>query len=57
MGEERGKSDFNFLKAGPRQVLQPKSISPLEVKSLVIENVVESDADDEGEVEEAGEEV
>ena len=57
MGETRGKSDFNFLKAGPRQVLQPKSISPLEVDEQRDEIVVESDADDEGGVVEAGDQV
>ena len=53
MGEERGKSHFNFLKAGPRQLLQPKSIIPLEVAEID----VESDADDEGGIVEAGDQV
>ena len=57
MGNERGKGDFNFLKAGPRQMPQPKSISLLEVKNLGDEIVVDSDADEEGEVEEAGDQV
>ena len=57
MGTERGKSNFNFLKAGPRQVLQPKSISPLEVENVGDEIVVDSDADDEGEVVEGGDQV
>jgi hypothetical protein len=57
LGKTRGKSDFNFLKAGPRQVLQPKSISPLEVDEQRDEIVVESDADDEGGVVEAGDQV
>ena len=45
------------MKAGPRQVLQPKSISPLEVDEQRDEIVVESDADDEGGVVEAGDQV
>ena len=57
MGDEKGKGDFNFLKAGPRQILQPKSISPLGIKNLGDEIVVDSDADDEGEVEGAGDQV
>ena len=62
MGEEGGESDFNFLKAGPRQgvahvALQPKSISPLEIDEQKNEIVVESDADDEGGVMEAGDQV
>ena len=62
MGTEGGKGDLNFLKAGPRQILQPKSISPLEVNgtpaklSKILpgsggpgdEIVVDSDADDGG---------
>ena len=38
-------------------MLQPKSISPLEVKNLRDEIVLDSDADEEGEVEEAGDQV
>ena len=57
MGKEGGESDFNFLKAGLRQTLQPKSISPLGVKILGDEIVGDSDADDEEEVIEAGDQV
>jgi hypothetical protein len=57
LGKERGEGDFNFLKAGPREVPQPKSISPVEVENLGDEIVVDSDADDEGEVCEAGDQV
>ena len=54
LGDEGGERDSNFSKAGPRQIPQPKSLSPLEVKNLGDEIVVDSDADDEGEVEGAG---
>ena len=58
LGTERGKSDFNFLKAGPRQTVQPKSISPLEIESKFGDEIaVESDADDERGVVEAGDQV
>jgi hypothetical protein len=45
------------LKAGLRQEPQPKSISHLEVENLGDEIVVDSDAADEGEVVEAGDQV
>ena len=45
------------MKAGPRQLLQPKSISPLEIEKPEDEIVAESDADDEGGVVEAGDQV
>ena len=57
LGTEGGEGDFNFLKAGPGQILQPKSISPLGIKNLGDEIVVDSDADDEGEVEGSGDQV
>ena len=57
LGKEGGEGDSNFLKAGLRETIQPKFISPSEVKNPVGEIAVESDAHDEGEVEEAGDQV
>ena len=57
MGDEGSEGYFNCLKAGLREIQQPKSSSPSEVKNLGDEIVVDSDADEEGEVEEAGDQV
>ena len=58
MGTKSSESDFNFLKSGPRQILQPRSISPLEIESkLGDEIVVESVPGHEGGVVEAGDQV
>ena len=53
MGNERGKGDFNFLKAGLRQIPQPT----FKVENLGDEIVLDSDADDEGGIVEAGDQV
>ena len=45
------------MKAGLRQVAQPKSISPLEVENEGDDILRDSDADDEGEVVEGGDPV
>ena len=48
MGKEGGQGCVTFLKAGPREQLEPKSISPLEICDVNGEEIGDSDADDEG---------